>query len=596
MHQTITDDLAVLLLALPPHLATMVAEHPQRMELIEIVMDLGRAPEARFPSGEVILREDPVTESEIRYVADRVGDFGEDNRAGLERTLHRISAIRNRHGKIIGLTCRVGRAVQGTIDLVGDVVEQGKSILILGRPGVGKTTMLREVARVLADDLGKRVVIIDTSNEIAGDGDVPHPGIGRARRMQVARPAEQHNVMIEAVENHMPEVIIIDEIGTELEAQAARTIAERGVQLVGTAHGNTLDNLLLNPTLADLIGGITSVTLGDEEAKRRGTQKTVLERKAPPTFDVVIEQQERSRVLVHADVANAVDALLRGERPNAEARLLENGHLKRSMISVETQRPELAAQTKDFGGGATVPDRDRGRGRIQPGQRRIDHHITTVHAELPPVVPTGRLIAMPANGASATASIGANAMAMRDPERAPTPMVSRQPDGVLRIFAAGLNHDCITEVARDLQIGTLLVEHQRDADIIMMHRNRYLKREPSDTAADKPVFVLASRSAEHVRKAFAHLLGTPESKPEPVLRAARGRTKGINDNDREASRALQEAEDAINFVLHGNGKGIELTPQRAPVRRMQHLLAERYNVASRSYGQEPNRRVCIFAI
>jgi len=243
-----------------------------------------------------------------------VGAFGKDNRAGIERTLHRISAIRNRQGEVIGLTCRVGRAVFGTVDIVRDVIEQGKSILLLGRPGVGKTTLLREAARVLADEFKKRVVIVDTSNEIAGDGDIPHPGIGGARRMQVAVPDLQHAVMIEAVENHMPEVIVIDEIGTEAEALAARTIAERGVQLIATAHGNTLDNLLQNPTLADLTGGIQAVTLSDEEARRRGTQKTVLERKAPPTFDVIIEIQNKDRLAVHHDVASVVDRFLRGAR------------------------------------------------------------------------------------------------------------------------------------------------------------------------------------------------------------------------------------------------------------------------------------------
>ncbi|GAI36366.1 unnamed protein product, partial [marine sediment metagenome] len=247
----------------------------------------------------------------------------DDNRAGIERTLHRISAIRNRKGRIVGLTCRVGRAVFGTIKIIEDLVQSGKSVLLLGRPGVGKTTMLREVARVLADDLNKRVIIVDTSNEIAGDGDIPHPAIGHARRMQVTTPTKQHAVMIEAVENHMPEVIVIDEIGTELEAQAARTIAERGVQLIGTAHGNTLENLMMNPTLCDLIGGIQTVTLGDEEAKRRGTQKSILERMSPPTFDIVVEIQEWDKVAIHPDVGQAVDATLRGQPTATETRWLD---------------------------------------------------------------------------------------------------------------------------------------------------------------------------------------------------------------------------------------------------------------------------------
>src|SRR5213080_2310113 len=307
-----TDELDAILHALPPELVQRVRGLDGLDGLLEIVMDLGRLPEARFTGREEILSQREVTAEDIAFVISRIGQFGGDNRAGIERTLHRISALRNRAGKVVGLTLRVGRAVYGTVEIIRDIVESGRSILLLGRPGVGKTTMLREVARVLADDLGKRVVIVDTSNEIAGDGDIPHPGIGRARRMQVATPSLQHAVMIEAVENHMPEVVVIDEIGTEQEAAAARTIAERGVQLIATAHGNTLENLMLNPTLSDLVGGIQTVTLGDEEARRRGTQKSILERKAPPTFDVVVEIQHWDRVGVHEDVAEVVDELLRG--------------------------------------------------------------------------------------------------------------------------------------------------------------------------------------------------------------------------------------------------------------------------------------------
>lgn len=327
MKQEITDDLDAMLAVLPPDLAQALRELDEKESLLEIVLDLGRRPEARYLHKEATLRDTETTEVDMEYVVSRIGDFGDDNRAGIERTLHRISAIRNRNGKVVGLSLRVGRAVYGTIDIIRDLVESGKSIMLLGRPGVGKTTMLREVARVLAEK--KRVVIVDTSNEIGGDGDIPHPAIGRARRMQVRTPSMQHAVMIEAVENHMPEVIIIDEIGTELEAGAARTIAERGVQLVGTAHGNTLENIMLNPTLADLVGGIQSVTLGDEEARRRGTQKSILERKAPPTFDVVMEIQDREHLAVHHDVAEAVDAWLRGRHLPAEVRYRdEEGEVK----------------------------------------------------------------------------------------------------------------------------------------------------------------------------------------------------------------------------------------------------------------------------
>jgi stage III sporulation protein SpoIIIAA len=330
MRQVITDELEALLDVLPPHIREPLCDHPDSAELLEVVLDLGRLPEARFPNRELILNSKEINQADIDYVVSRVGQFSGDNRAGIERTLHRISAIRNRNGNIIGLTCRVGRAVFGTVKMIQDLIELGKNVLLLGRPGVGKTTMLREVARVLADDCKKRVIVIDTSNEIAGDGDIPHPAIGHARRMQVSAPARQHAVMIEAVENHMPEVIIIDEIGTELEAQAARTIGERGVQLVGTAHGNCLENLIMNPTLADLIGGVQSVTLSDEEARRRHTQKSILERKAPPTFDVVVEIVEYYRVTIHPNVIDAVDAALHQRPVKTEVRWMDNsGEVKR---------------------------------------------------------------------------------------------------------------------------------------------------------------------------------------------------------------------------------------------------------------------------
>jgi stage III sporulation protein SpoIIIAA len=341
MQRDITDDLDALLEVVPLEIARAIRQENHGDDLLEIVLDLGRVPEARFLSREVTLSDREVTQEEIDYVVARISEFTTDNRAGIERTLHRISCIRNRQGHIVGLTLRVGRAVYGTIDIMRDLLESGKSILLLGRPGVGKTTLLREAARVLAED--KRVVVVDTSNEIGGDGDIPHPAIGRARRMQVAQPEFQHEVMIEAVENHMPEVIIIDEIGRELEAAAARTIAERGVQLVGTAHGNTLDNLLQNPTLCDLVGGIQAVTLSDEEARRRGTQKTVLERKAPPTFDVVIEIKDWQYLAVHHDVTASVDALLRGRSHPPEIRYRdETGH-----VQIELATPTLALQPEE---------------------------------------------------------------------------------------------------------------------------------------------------------------------------------------------------------------------------------------------------------
>ena len=337
----LADDLNQLLDILPEFISLNLENHPKRGQLIEIVLDIGRRPEARFSNGNEYLSYRTIIWQDLDFILKRLGKFSGDNRAGIEKTLHRISSLRNRQGSIIGLTCRIGRAIFGTVSIVRDLLEKGQSILILGKPGVGKTTAIREIARVLSDGMNKRVIIIDTSNEIAGDGDLPHPSIGKARRMQVSSPQNQHNVMVEAVENHMPEIIIIDEIGTELEAAAARTIAERGVQLVGTAHGNALENLIKNPTITDLIGGIQYVTLGDEEAKRRGSSKSILERKAPPTFEIAIEIHDPKTWIIHENIENSVDLLLQGKTPLLQQRKLEENF--NNVIHCDIQKNE-----KDF--------------------------------------------------------------------------------------------------------------------------------------------------------------------------------------------------------------------------------------------------------
>ena len=316
------NDLEKLIENLPFFLQEYLNQHVNKDQLIEIVLDLGRRPEGRFIKGSEYLSQKIISWQDLDYLTKRISKFSDENRAGIERTLHRISCIRNRQFLINGLTCRIGRAVFGTISVIRDLLESEKSILILGKPGVGKTTIIREISRVLADELEKRVIIIDTSNEIAGDSDIPHSGIGRARRMQVPKTDLQHQVMIEAVENHMPQVIVIDEIGTNLEVLAARTIAEKGVQLVGTTHGNCLESLIKNPPLADLIGGIQYVTLSDDEAKRRGTQKSILERKAYPAFEIVIEINQPTFWTIHEDVTVSIDLLLRNNFVSGQIREL----------------------------------------------------------------------------------------------------------------------------------------------------------------------------------------------------------------------------------------------------------------------------------
>ena len=565
--QIVVDDLTVLLDDLPPRVRDTLLREVQGPDLLEVILDLGREPEARFPEGEQVLSDQPVTDEDLQYVVTRVGSFGDDNRAGIERTLHRISAVRNRAGRIVGLTVRVGRAVFGTVAIIRDIVESGQSILLLGRPGVGKTTMLRETARVLADDLGKRVIVVDTSNEIAGDGDIPHPAIGRARRMQVRTPSQQHQVMIEAVENHMPEVIVIDEIGTELEAAAARTIAERGVQLVATAHGNTLENLMLNPTLSDLIGGIQTVTLGDEEARRRGTQKSVLERKAPPTFDVLVEIQDWERVAVHENVAQVVDASLRGESVSPTLRYRDSG----GEIRVTRGAPQRFAMVP-----STVDRPPIGR----PGDRvRRGPPIWAFDREPSPF--SGRSAGFSSNGDEDDLDVPVARKPMaeeRGDRRDTSPRETEREERrrPVRVFAYGVNRTRLEHAIRQQRAPAMVVLDVDQADVVMTVKN-YYRRKPQPLldaeARGIPVYVLRSNTGAQIDEGITKVARTPRSDV--------------------ASEALQEAEDAINRVLNQEEPLVELTPQNSYLRRLQHQIADRYNVGSRSVGQEPNRRVTI---
>jgi len=583
-----TDDLDALMDALPPEICDRLRSFASRQDLLEVVMDLGRSPEARFTHGEEDLLDREITEADIAHVIEHIGVFGDDNRAGIERTLHRISAIRNRSGKVVGLTCRIGRAVFGTIDIIRDIVEGGQSILILGRPGVGKTTMLREVARVLADDLRKRVVVVDTSNEIAGDGDIPHPGIGDARRMQVRTPTEQHSVMIEAVENHMPEVIVIDEIGTELEAGAARTIAERGVQLVGTAHGNTLDNLMLNPTLSDLVGGIQPVTLGDEEARRRGTQKTVLERKAPPTFDVLVEIVDRDNVIVHRNVAETVDAILRGHMVPPEARYrAENGELKAAtkydyrISETPTGNPAFAPLEPTGGFGSFSRGRSAGgsgrydRGGLRPlpggnagaGSDPASRSQRTLPGErISGARPSGMSQADPRRELEqAIADMDAGAPVERPAERAGA-------QRSMSVFPFGVSRKRLEQAVRELGVPVGVARDLDEADAVVTLRNYYKRKPAALRDAEShgvPIYVLKTNTMVQMENMLASLF---DLKADP----------------QEA--ALRETAEAIGLV-QTSGRPVELTPQNAYVRRLQHQMAERSAIMSRSRGSEPNRRV-----
>lgn len=527
----ITDDLQALLSVLPSSIVESVQKENNSDDLLEVILDLGRVPTARFIDREIILRPQEVQRADLDYVVERIGEFDADNRAGIERTLHRISAIRNRRGHIVGLTCRVGRAVYGTTDIIKDLIESGRSLLILGRPGVGKTTMLREAARILAET--KRVVIVDTSNEIGGDGDVPHPAVGRARRMQVSTPSLQHEVMIEAVENHNPEAIVIDEIGRELEAAAARTIAERGVQLIGTAHGNTLENLLLNPTLSDLVGGIESVTLSDEEARRRGTQKTVLERRSPPTFDVLIEIQTRDRVAVHQDVAAAVDALLRGYPLPPEIRSRDEVgeiHIERAALPT---RPLVS------------------RPGSQQGYRRQYNGYESESARQSESEPLPETKSPAANGL-------------------PT----------VRIYPYGVARNRLSQAARRLGVPAVLVSEPAQADVLVTLRTYYRKRQHAIVDAERrnmPIHVLRANTVNQMQQFLSDLYN---------LEVDFGQNNG-------EMNYLRETQAAIEAVLNGE-RWVELSPANASIRRLQHQMARQANLVSHSYGKEPNRRVRIF--
>ncbi len=550
MQKRITDDLEALMTVIPTALCERLRQLDRSDDLLEVILDLGRVPTARYLDREIVLSDREVTRADLDYVISRIGDFDADNRAGMERTLHRISGIRNRRGQVVGLTCRVGRAVYGTSDIIADIIHGGKSMLLLGRPGVGKTTLLREAARILAEK--KRVVIVDTSNEIGGDGDVAHPAVGRARRMQVAQPSLQHEVMIEAVENHNPEVIIIDEIGRQLEAEAARTIAERGVQLVGTAHGNTLENILLNPTLADLVGGIESVTLSDEEARRRGTQKTVLERRSPPTFDVLVEIVDRENFNVHHDVSVAVDSFLRGRPVPPEKRYYnEAGELK-----IETPPDNAAGRWGGNGRrGPGGPAEPLPNSIVPPWEPRTRPTLARREPAFEPQI--ARSLPAPAP------ALAANTAALQ----------------TTRVYAYGIARNRLEQAAKRLRLPAIVTDDLDDAQALVTLKTYYRRHQKIVGDAEErglPIYVLRANTVNQMENFLSDLFNLAE----PTV-------------GEDPDQALNETQQAITAVLNGTAS-IDLPPASAYLRRLQHEMARKANLISHSYGKEPRRRVRIF--
>nr|YP_010196183.1 hypothetical protein LK014_pgp080 [Gracilaria caudata]UAD83580.1 hypothetical protein [Gracilaria caudata] len=558
----IADDLAQLLEILPDFIRHPLEVHADRKSLIEVVMDLGRKPEARFPKGPEYLSSRIITWQDLDYSIKRIGNFSGDNRSGIERTLHRISSIRNRQGSIIGLTCRVGRAVLGTISIIRDLLEKNPSILLLGKPGVGKTTAIREIARVLADEMEKRVVIIDTSNEIAGDGDIPHPAIGRARRMQVSRPELQHQVMIEAVENHMPEVIIIDEIGTELEALAARTIAERGVQLVGTAHGNYLDSLIKNPILSDLIGGIQYVTLGDDEAKRRGSQKSILERKASPAFQVAIEIHDRHSWIVHESVGQAVDQLLQGVNLWVQRRkLISSGSI---LIQCEQYVPmNFVSKTSLYNPKINLKNSKS----TDPTLNIVNSQVSSSFSKNPSPTKWHKIYAV----SNSSKSIMQDAFS-------------------IRVYVYYINIAQVQMIVNSLYLPIIITRDIVQADVILALRSNFkhnTKLKQIAKARQITIYTIYSGTSANIKRALTKILNISQVSNYNWDLICKNRTL-------TELKTLTETRIAIEKIVNGKKQSVELLPRNVNLRKLQHELINFYNLRSRSFGEEPNRRLKIY--
>jgi len=555
----LADDLNQLLDILPKFISTPIKQHPKQEQLIEIVLDIGRRPEARFSKGSSYLSYRTIVWQDLDYILKRLGKFSGDNRAGIEKTLHRISSLRNRQGSVIGLTCRIGRALFGTVSIIRDLLENNKSILLLGRPGVGKTTAIREIARVLSDGMKKRVIIIDTSNEIAGDGDLPHPSIGKARRMQVSSPQNQHQVMIEAVENHMPEIIIIDEIGTELEAAAARTIAERGVQLVGTAHGNALENLIKNPTITDLIGGIQYVTLGDEEAKRRGSSKSILERKAPPTFEVAVEIHDAKTWVIHENIEQSVDLLLQGQPlPLQERKLNSNGN---NIIQCD-----VIPNKKDS---RTIPD----------------GYYTT--AEEKKQKNTYVLDKLNRNEDWKTKKNSTNKFQLK----------KKLGSDFVFLYIYGVNNQDLKSLIKTLKLPIIITKEIQSADAILalsnlLKSNKKLRQ--ISHSKKITIHTIQSNSLLQIAKALRLLVKSTPTVSKPNAKSKPSQKKVSKIITKELLTPLEETRLVIEEVIIPQKTTIDLLPRSSSIRKLQHELIRHYQLSGISVGKEPNRRLRIY--
>ena len=550
----LADNLDQLLEILPDFIRNPLQKNEKRFQLIEIVLDIGRRPEARFSDEVNYLSYRTIVWQDLDYILKRLGKFSGDNRAGIEKTLHRISALRNRRGSVIGLTCRIGRAVFGTVGIICDLLENKKSILLLGRPGVGKTTAIREIGRVLSDDMKKRVIIIDTSNEIAGDGDLPHPSIGKARRMQVANAQNQHDVMIEAVENHMPEVIIIDEIGTELEATAARTIAERGVQLVGTAHGSALENLIKNPILTDLVGGVQYVTLGDEEARRRGSSKSILERKSLPTFDIAVEIHDAQTWVIHSNIEQSVDLLLQGQNlPLQQRTFIKNRNFIQGTI-----------------------------GSVQHGIEAIknnnDNKFLKSSFELK----------------SSISSLSSKEISNFKTRKSPKINVLTKKELGAQftfLYAYGINTQDLCSLIKTLNLPIIVTREIQHADKILalsnLIKNNKKLRQISNSR-NLSIYTIQNNNLLQISRALKQLLNynslsSPSKKDRQIKRVS----------DKLLS-PLEEVRLVIEEVIIFKKYKVDLLPRISTIRRLQHEIVKHYHLKSVTIGSGTKCRVRIY--